>query len=117
MCGYVALENGALKAAIQELACDIRAERERGDRLQEYHRANYGYEALSERWVKCIAASGSLLEVSVKGPSWTPFHLLKWAFPQFMNGNKPRAAFTTQVKDGLNAVLRSVGLRLETTRN
>src|SRR5882762_446627 len=33
-----------------------------------------------------------------------------------MNHRKPRATVTTQVKYGLNAVLRSVGLRLETTR-
>jgi len=32
-----------------------------------------------------------------------------------MNHRKPRA-LTTQVKDGFNAVLRSIGLRLETTR-
>src|ERR1700726_927787 len=33
-----------------------------------------------------------------------------------MNDRNPRRALTTQVKDSLNAVLRSVGLRLETTR-
>jgi glycosyltransferase involved in cell wall biosynthesis len=50
----VAQENGALKAAIQELARDIRTGCIRGDRLQRYHRAHYGYEALSERWVNAL---------------------------------------------------------------
>jgi len=50
----VALESGALKGAIQELAHDIRSGWIRGDRLQQYHHAHYGYEALSERWLNAL---------------------------------------------------------------
>jgi glycosyltransferase involved in cell wall biosynthesis len=50
----VALESEALKGAIQELAHDIRGGCIRGDRLQQYHHAHYGYEALSERWLNAL---------------------------------------------------------------
>lgn len=50
----VALESEALKGAIQELAHNIRSGCIRGDRLQQYHQARYGYEALSERWLNAL---------------------------------------------------------------
>ena len=50
----VALEREALKGAIQELAHDIRSGCIRGDRLQQYHHAHYGYEMLSERWLNAL---------------------------------------------------------------
>lgn len=46
----VPLDDSALKTAIEEMAAEIRAGRVRGERLQQYHRARYSYEALSARW-------------------------------------------------------------------
>jgi glycosyltransferase involved in cell wall biosynthesis len=50
----VPLDNGALKEAIEEMARGIRTGQVRGDRLQAYHRARYGYEVLSERWTRAL---------------------------------------------------------------
>jgi glycosyltransferase involved in cell wall biosynthesis len=50
----VPLDNGALKAAIEEMAAAIRTGRVQGDRLQDYHQARYSYEILSRQWIEAL---------------------------------------------------------------
>ncbi len=46
----VPLENGALARAIEEMARGLRAGEARGERLQEYFSARYGFEQLADQW-------------------------------------------------------------------
>jgi glycosyltransferase involved in cell wall biosynthesis len=50
----VPLRDDELRHAIEEMARETRAGRVRGDRLQHYHRARYGYERLSEEWARAL---------------------------------------------------------------
>jgi glycosyltransferase involved in cell wall biosynthesis len=50
----VPLDNEALKNAIEEMAQAIRSGQVRGDRLQAYHQARYGYEVISRQWLEAL---------------------------------------------------------------
>jgi len=50
----VPLENGSLARAIEEMARAIRAGEVRGERLQEYFSARYGFEQLADQWVSAL---------------------------------------------------------------
>jgi glycosyltransferase involved in cell wall biosynthesis len=53
----VPLDNGALKEAIEEMARGIHSGQVRGDRLQAYHKARFGYEILSQQWGRVLLYS------------------------------------------------------------
>jgi glycosyltransferase involved in cell wall biosynthesis len=48
------LSNAALKEAIIEMESDIRFSKVGGERLQQFHRAKFGYERLSRLWVQAL---------------------------------------------------------------
>jgi glycosyltransferase involved in cell wall biosynthesis len=52
----VPLEQAAFKKAIEDMSASIRAGQIRGDRLQEWHRARFGYVQTSKQWLQAILA-------------------------------------------------------------
>jgi glycosyltransferase involved in cell wall biosynthesis len=50
----VPLQDHLLKTAIEDMARQIRRGVVRGERLQQYHRARYSHEVLSQRWVEAL---------------------------------------------------------------
>lgn len=52
----VPLEQAAFKKAIEEMSASIRAGKIRGDRLQEWYRARFGYAQTSKQWLQALLA-------------------------------------------------------------
>lgn len=69
----VPVDNGCLKGAIEEMVGRIRGGLVRGDRLQDYHRARYGYELLSQRWTEALLAPERFWhQGALKAGAWQP---------------------------------------------
>ncbi len=52
----VPLEQAAFKKAIEEMSASVRAGHTRGDRLQEWYRARFGYAQTSKQWLHALLA-------------------------------------------------------------